>query len=337
VFEVRRQDKQHHPPDSLYSICSSLQRSLKFSDRADIKLLTDLKFSRFQGTLDAEMKRLRSTGKYKKQQAEVVDVEQEDALWAKGLLGDGNPQVLLDTLVFYIGLYFAIRGGEHRQLRYRSSQLQVVEHADATPYLVYTENVSKTNQGGLLHRKKLPKKVVHHANVQFPERCLLRLIRLYNSKCPKDRPDDAFYLRPLTKPKGDVWYQRSAVGHNVLAGTVARLFKSAGIAGHYSNHSLRATSAIRLFDAGLDEQLIMALTGHTSSAGVRSYKRVTEHLKEKTSDILNLRAVESQSKPVDTEKLNQIMISKENTDPASAKMAHVSFSGASNFTVNFHL
>ena len=56
------------------------------------------------------MKRLRSTGKYKKQQAEVVDVEQEDALWAKGLLGDGNPQVLLDTLVFYIGLYFAIRG-----------------------------------------------------------------------------------------------------------------------------------------------------------------------------------------------------------------------------------
>ena len=81
----------------------------------------------------------------------------------------------------------------------------------------------------------------------------------------------------------------------------------------------------------------MARTGHCPSAGVRSYKRVTEHLKEKTSDILNLRAVESRSKPADTEKVNQTMISKENTDPASGKMAHVSFSGASNFTVNFHL
>ena len=44
VLEVRRQDKHHYPPDSLYSICSSLQRSFKFSDRADIKLLTDSKF-----------------------------------------------------------------------------------------------------------------------------------------------------------------------------------------------------------------------------------------------------------------------------------------------------
>ena len=244
------------------------------------------------------MKRLRSTGKYVRNQAEVVTIEQEDMLWAKGLLGDGSPQVLLDTLVFYIGIYFAIRGGEHRQLRYRPSQLQLVEHEDSTPYLVYTEHVSKTNQEGLLHRKKQPKKVVHHANYQYPERCLVRLFKLYNSKCPEERPDDAFYLRPLSKPKGDIWYQKAAVGYNVLAGTVARLFKSAGIQGHYSNHSLRATSATRLFHAGLDEQLIIARTGHASSAGVRCYKRMTEHLKDKT---FNVRAVESESK-VDMEK-----------------------------------
>jgi integrase len=67
--------------------------------------------------------------------------------------------------------------------------------------------------------------------------------------------------------ESDEWYLRSAVGHNVLAGTVAHLFKSAGIVGHYSNHSLHANSATRLFDSGLDEQLIMARTGHTSSAG----------------------------------------------------------------------
>ena len=133
VLEVRRQDKQHYPLDSLSNICSGLQRSLKFCDCADVKLLTDSKFSRFQGTLDAEMKCLRSTEKYKEQQAEVIHIEHEDMLWSKGLLGDTSPQVLLDTLFFYIGLYFAIRGGEHRQLRYRPSQLQMVEHEGATP------------------------------------------------------------------------------------------------------------------------------------------------------------------------------------------------------------
>ena len=63
----------------------------------------------------------------------------------------------------------------------------------------------------------------------------------------------------------------------------------------------------------LDEQLIMACTGHSSSAGVRSYKRVTEHLKKKTSDILNLRAMDTGcEKPVGTK-------DKENTDPALPK------------------
>lgn len=94
VLEVRRKDSEHYPPDSLYGICAGLQRSLKFCDRADVKLFSDSKFSCFQSTLDAEMKRLRSLGKYKKKKAEVICVEHEDVLWSKGLLGDHNPQVL---------------------------------------------------------------------------------------------------------------------------------------------------------------------------------------------------------------------------------------------------
>ena len=256
VLEVRHVDQQHYPPDSLYSICTGLQRSLKFNDQADVQLFSDSKFSCFTSTLDSEMKRLRSMGKYQRKQAEVIGIEQEDMLWKKGLLGDHSPQ----ALVYYVGLYFAIRGREHRQLRFKPCQLELVELPNASPYLVFTEFVSKTNQGGLLHRKKQPKQVTHHANVDYPDRCLVRLFKLYNSRCPANRPDNAFYLRPLSLPKGDVWYQRLPVGHNTLANTIPRLFKAAGISGHFTNHSLRATSATRIFDAGIDEQLIMSRT-----------------------------------------------------------------------------
>ena len=84
--------------------------------------------------------RLRSLGKYQKNKAEVIVVDQEDLLWSKGLLGDSTPNVLL----------------EHRKLCFKPSQIEMIE---SLPYLVYTEFVSKTNQGGLQHRKKEPKKL----------------------------------------------------------------------------------------------------------------------------------------------------------------------------------
>ena len=198
--------------------------------------------------------------------------------------------------------------------------------------------------------------------MQHPERCLIRLFKLYNSKCPTGRPNDAFYLRPLSRPKEDVWYQRSPVGHNWLANVIPRMFKEAGLSGRFTNHSLRATSATRLFDAGLDEQLIMSRTGHSSTSGVRSYKRVTDQLREKTSTILNTRdELKSESpiqplkaithgtvvttssdqkentEPVQPLKAGTIVTtSSENTEPVKANAPSISFSGAANFTVNFH-
>ena len=288
VTEARRRDKEPYPPDTLYSLCCSLFRALKESDRADVKPFEDPVFAAFTSTLDAQMKALKSSGMHQPRQAEVISEDMEDTLWGKGLLGDSSPQQLLDTLVFYIGLYFALRSGsEHRRLRHRPSQIQLVELPNGSAHLVYRETVSKTNQGGLKQRKKLPKEVIQKENKDDPRKCLVRLYKLYNSKCPLDRPDGALYLKPLVHFTADVWYSKTAVGHNTLASTVKRLMTAGGIEGHYSNHSLRRTAATRLFEAGVDEQLIMLRTGHSSASGVRSYKRVSEQLKEVTSDVLN--------------------------------------------------
>ena len=82
-------------------------------------------------------------------------------------LGDHSPQVLLDTMVFYCGLYFALRSGqEHRHLQL--SQIEPIEPEGESPYLAYTENFSKNNCGGLAQRRVEAKTVAHHANQDNP-------------------------------------------------------------------------------------------------------------------------------------------------------------------------
>ena len=191
-------------------------------------------------------------------------------------------------MLFMNGLYFALRSGqEHRQLRFNPCQIRLHERQGEKPYLEYTEDVSKNRPGGLKNRKTKPKVVVHYSNEENPERCFVRLFKLYTSLCPQQSPKNSFYLQPLKKPQPNCWYSTKPIGHNTLEGTVARLCKNAGIQGYHTNHSLRATTATRLFQAGVDEQLIMEKTGHTSLDGVRSYKRTSSTQQQCLSDILN--------------------------------------------------
>ena len=137
--------------------------------------------------------------------------------------------------------------------------------------------------------------VVYYANVENPSRCFVRLFKLYLSRCPCTAPADAFYLRPLDKPKTEVWYSNQAIGHNKLTTTVARLCKAANIEGFKTNHSLRATTATRLYHSNLDEQLIMERTGHRSIEGIRNYKRTSERQHQAVSQLLNNASVDGHS------------------------------------------
>ena len=151
----------------------------------------------------------------------------------KGLLGDKNPKTLLDTMIFCNGLYFALRSGrEHRQLRLRPCQIQLIENKGERPYLQYTEDVSKNRPGGIKGRNIKPKIVLHHANTDNPERCFVRLFKKYIKLCP-DSPDEinSFYLQPATNPTMDLWYTRKPLGHNTLTKTISRLCTAAGIEG----------------------------------------------------------------------------------------------------------
>ena len=88
-------------------------------------------------------------------------------------------------------------------------------------------------------------------------RCFVNLYKLYQSKCPRDRLGHAFYLQPLKNSTAECWFSAIPNGHATLAKTISRICHAAGIKGYKTNHSLRATAASRLYQSGIDEQLIM--------------------------------------------------------------------------------
>ena len=140
-----------------------MQRQLREHGRADIKLFDNPSLNGFRSTLDGEMKRLNATGNYlNKKQAQPITQEQENRLWELGLLGDHNAQVLLNTIVYQVGYFFALRSGnEHRRLRHSPSQIQLHEPPGDRAYLVYREDISKLTREVLQAKRKNQRKCIN--------------------------------------------------------------------------------------------------------------------------------------------------------------------------------
>ena len=188
-------------------------------------------------------------------------------------------------------------------------------------------------------RKQAPKIVHHYANTTNPSCCFVRLFKLYYSLGPHNRPDHAFYLQPLSKPTPTCWFAQTPIGHGPLGNTVTKLCKLAGIPGYRTNHSLRATTATRLYHKGVDKQHIMEITGHSSLDGVRSYKRTSKMQQMAISDMLSVTSQDQprEPRPYPTISASQSVSASQNvntwTHDGAPKLA---FNCCPNITININ-
>ena len=219
-------------------------------------------------------------------QAQEISVDEEEKLWDTGVLGSSTPRQLMRTMFYLNGVHFALRGGqEHRQLRAGPrSQFSIGKDSSGAEYLQYVEDATKNNQGGLQHHRIKPK-AVRAYRADNADRCIVTLYGRYMSLCPSPRPNP-FYLKELKNIRPDCWYTKSPIGVHTLERIVKSMCAEAELNGVFTNHSLRATAASRLYQNGVVEQLIQEVTGHRSLA-VRSYKRTNDAMKRNISAVIS--------------------------------------------------
>ena len=289
ITEVKKLDGTDFPPRTLYDIIICVQFWLE-SNGYNWRLVSGSEFETLKFTLDNCMKQRAAAGiGGNVRKAEVLTFTDEDLLWSLGLLGCHTPQALLDTVVFKLGLSCALRAGkEHRILRSIpfKSQFEFLHDSTGSMYLRYTEDLGlKTNKGGLKHRN-LDRKVVDVYCISDISRCPVRIFMTYLSCLPKNRITKALYLQPRKKFTDHSWFLDRPVGVNTLRDTVKNLCSKAGLPGYYTNHSLRSSSATRMYHNGIEEQIIQEVTGHRSNA-VRSYKRSSDLQRQVASRIIS--------------------------------------------------
>ena len=289
-LETRNQKGEKYPPKTLYQLMCGLLRYARLQIDPNYPNFLDVKNTSFrplQNTMDNVFKQLRKEGiGAEKKRAEVVTKEDEERLWSTQTIGIHDPQALFRAVFYYNGKNFCLRGGlEHRNLRL--SQLVRVHDPDG---YIYTEYASKNRTGGYLQLDVPNKTVPIYSTPSAGNRCHVFLLDTYISKLPTEATKlDIFYLRPLpVAPKNPIkpWFYSSPIGKNVLSSMLKTMCVDAGIEGHKTNHSLRATGATEMFKAGVPEKIIQQRTGHMSLKALRVYERTTIEQQKAVCNVL---------------------------------------------------
>ncbi len=205
-------------------------------------------------------------------------------------MGTKTPQALFNAVFYYNGKNLCLRGGdEHRRL-------QLSQFERKTDHYIYNENCSK-NRSGTFKQMHLTNKVVPFyctctvggENVET-SRCHVHLLDMYRERLPENVKADQgpFYLRPLptTPQQVSPWFCHVPVGNNTLQSILKKMCLDAGVEGHKTNHSLRATGASELYVANVPEKMIQERTGHRSLAALRVYERTTQQQHRAASAVL---------------------------------------------------
>ena len=144
IREIRRLDGKEYPPNTLREIVICIQMFLH-ENMILWKLLDHPQFVALRNVLDNTMKERHREGLGVRQSAEIITLSHENRMFETGVLGTDAPDQLLNTVIYVVGMHFALRGGvEHNNLRLpgkgNNSQVTFRKDSKGIESVVYQED-----------------------------------------------------------------------------------------------------------------------------------------------------------------------------------------------------
>ncbi|XP_063398361.1 uncharacterized protein LOC134683169 isoform X1 [Mytilus trossulus] len=280
IHEVRNSAGAPYPPNSIRSLIAGFQRIFRRSGWTNLSLFDSTKkeFSKFHKALDERCIELIKQGiGVKKKQAQMITDQQEQVLWDKGVFSLDMSWGLLYAVYFYTCKVFCV-GPSYELWKLRVSQFSFGED-ETGKYVQFTSRIVSS--------KKY--KPVKQYKCEDNPRTYYNLLETYILIIPK--VNDIFWFRPsrdfvgLPINKSRLVFSRCPLGKNMLDSLISKMMKQAGYKGYYTNHSVKATMAAKMFKQGYQEEFIQERTGHSSTVAVKKYNKGIRNAEAVRADI----------------------------------------------------
>ena len=286
---VKKLDGGEYEPCSLQALQAALDRHLK-ENGMKVDLYKDFEFSGSRDVLEGKAKYLRqklNMGKYPNKASSITRTE-EASLWTGGQLGTSDPRTLIHTMWWIFGMHFGVRTREeHYEMKIEDF---VYKYDDENrEYLTFSENATKTRQGGLRKKVRL---VLPKMFATGGDNCPVALFREYIRRRPEElRESGPFYLSIIERPITEIWYKKSRLGVNYIASIMKRIkndnFDLHDTKKRLTNHSNRKTLVKKLKSNHVPRCEIIGITGHTKESGLDPYDSGDEFEQRMYSDMIN--------------------------------------------------
>lgn len=198
---------------------------------------------------------------------EMVKIHDED-----------TPDGLQKKLFLIISVELAWRGGEGASAMVYHFKEETGNDGKPTGRIEYNPIFTKTTQGG---DKKCASSKWLIINEENPANCPVRLFEKLISKRGDNVKTDRLFLavHPKWQCGADGWYKNSAIGKNLIGKWTNESAKKAGLDTTHkkiTNHSNRATAVSTLAKAGVGEQQITKITGHSNVNSIKPYLQLDQ-------------------------------------------------------------
>ncbi|RHZ87868.1 hypothetical protein Glove_29g82 [Diversispora epigaea] len=273
---MKKNDGKEYKANSIKQAVDAIDRYLRIhSPISHINLHDKYMFPDLINVLHGRMQDLQERGLGEVTGSLALNTEQVQQILQHPRMNCEEPENLLYRVFFLISILFAMRGGEHYNIKIDQFKFDNCG-------LKFSRYTSKNNQRGL-HNGSAHIITIPADSGSYSD------IKLYLSKRPICE-ESSFYLQPNSNWLAtSIWYKSNHIGKNKLSKFMQDIGRQTQIDISFdvlSNHSGRKTAAQYLQDNNVPEQAIMELTGHKSVEGVRAYKKINEEQKSFTINTL---------------------------------------------------
>ena len=286
---IKKLDGTEYEPVSLCALEAAIDRHLKEMGSPH-QIFKDLAFSGSRNVLEGRGKYLRNElgmGKHPNK-ASSMTRQEEEILWDSAQLGSSDGRTLVHTMWWLMTMHFGMRSREEHYAM-KIEDLVIRKGDNNMEYITFSENATKTRQGGLRKKERLITPKMFATGLS---RCPVSLFREYVRRRPESiREYGPFYLAIIERPATEVWYKVSRLGINYISGIMKKMTNDnvqlSESEKRFTNHTARKTLIKKLKSNQVPKSEIIRITGHSRESGLDPYDSGDESEQQLYSNIID--------------------------------------------------